>query len=403
MPTTITAPLNTTEPISHESPVVELSSPICPDCGSTEIVKNGTYQRNPHGPDAPVRVQRYLCRECPGSFSASLSWINDGDRYPCAVRKLVRVVNAFTDTSLERLQDTTTVYYGVRPSDQQIHSWITETAQTGEIVANDLPVYSGIYTYDEQYLRIDGERVYRLTVYNDLMQAPVAEQLADRCTKAIVREFLQTALAERPTYVIMTDGRSDYADIIEENLDAFHHRCQFHFLANGERKLRNEVFRSVRHSQTEKVLAAVVWSEFKQVFTAPTYERAVRRFEAVLDKVKQLPGKLRAYVEEVMEEFDKFALHLRDEWVPSTTNNLERYYGHTKPTQIKRRFRSREHARSFLQTQMHIRTMKQGLVSREWSLAVGRELSPELDREQLTALFTETKQRFLWLCDIKEG
>ena len=403
MHTTTTAPLITSAPISHESPVVELSPPVCPDCGSTEIVKNGTYQRNPHGRVGPVRVQRYQCSRCPGSFSPSLTWINDGDRYPSAIRRLVRVVNAFTDASLEQLQDTTTVHYGVRPSDQQIHNWITETAQTGEIVANDLPTYSGIYTYDEQYIQIDGDRVYRLSVYDDLMQAPVAERLADRCTKPVVREFLQTVLIDKPTYVITTDGRSDYADVIEEDLDAFHHQCQFHFLGNGERKLRNGVFRSVRHSPTEKVRAALIWSEFKQVFAAPTYERAVRRFEAVLDKVEQLPRRLRVYVEEVMENFNKFALHLRDEWVPSTTNNLERYYGHTKPTRIKRRFRSRKHARSFLQTQMRVRTMKHGFISREWSLAVGRELFPALDREQLTELFTEAKQRFLWWCDIEGG
>jgi len=397
-----TAPVGTIEPSSHESPVVELSPPVCPECDSREVVKNGTYRRNPHG-RGPVRVQRYQCQDCLESFSPGLSFIDDGHRYPREISRLVRVVNAFTDASLEQLQDVCTVHAGVRPSDQQIHNWITETAQTGEIVANDLPVYSGIYTYDEQYLRIDGTRVYRLTIYDDLMQAPVAEYLADRCTKPIVRDFLQSALTDKPTYVITTDGRSDYAELIEDDLDAFHHRCQFHFLGNGERTLRNEVFRSVRHSQTEKVRAAVVWSEFKQVFAAPTYERAVRRFEAVLDKVEQLPGKLRAYVEEVMGDFEKFALHLRDEWVPSTTNNLERYYGHTKPTQIKRRFRSLEHARSFLQTQMRVRTMKHGFVSREWSLRLGRELFPSLEEEQATALFTEAKQRFLWWCDIEEG
>jgi hypothetical protein len=46
---------------------------------------------------------------------------------------------------------------------------------TREIVENDLPQYSGIDTYDEQYLRIDGNQEYRLTLYDDLMGAPVGE------------------------------------------------------------------------------------------------------------------------------------------------------------------------------------------------------------------------------------
>ena len=61
-------------------------------------------------------------------------------------------MNAFTDASLENLQDICTVHFSVRPSDQQLSNWIIE--DTREIVENDLPQYSGVYTYDEQYLRI---------------------------------------------------------------------------------------------------------------------------------------------------------------------------------------------------------------------------------------------------------
>ena len=348
-----------------------------------------------------MRVQRYQCPNCPGSFSPSLPNVDDRCRYPRSISRLGRVVNAFTDASLEAIQDICTIQYGTRPSDQRIHDWITH--DTGEIVENDLPVYSGIYSYDEQYIWIDGKRAYRLTIYDELMHAPVAESLADQCTKDTVREFLQTALAEKPSYVITTDGRSDYTEIIEDALDAFHHRCQFHFLRNGEKKLRNRVFRSVRYTELEKLRGAIVWSEFKQVLSAPSYEAALRRFEAVLDKIEQLPKEVRTYVEEVKENFDRFALHLRDEWVPSTTNNLERYYGHTKPTQIKRRFRSKERARSFLSTQMRVRTLKNGLVSRNWSVSVGQSLFPSLQMDQATSLFTEPKRRYLWWRDLEAG
>jgi transposase-like protein len=182
--------------------------------------------------------------------------------------------------------------------------------------------------------------------------------IADRLTKDTVQDFLRELLDNKPAYVITTDGRNEYAEIVEDDINAFHHRCRFHFLRNAERKLRNEVFRSVRHSDAEKLHAAIIWSEFKSVFAAPSYAAALRRFEAVLDKVEYLPSPVRKYVKEMMENFDKFALHLRDEWVPSTTNNCERYFGHTKPTRIKRRFRSVEGARSFLKTQMTIRTVK---------------------------------------------
>ena len=205
-------------------------------------------------------------------------------------------------------------------------------------------------TYDEQYISIDGRRAYRLTVYDELLPAPVAETIADRCTKETVREFLTTVLAEKPVRVVTTDGRSDYPEIIEEELDAVHHRCNFHFIKDGGKKLCNTVFESVRYTNTERLQGALVWSEFKQVFAAKSYEAAIRRFEAVLDKIEQLPKELRTAVTDVMEEFDTFLGHLRHEAIPSTTNNLKRHYGHTKPTQINCRFRSDEHARAFLKT-----------------------------------------------------
>jgi IS1 family transposase len=385
------APTGCIAPSNDGLSVLFLREPQCPECGATDVAKNGTYERHPHGRQG-VRVQRYCCELC-GSFAPSHPSVDDDHRYPRAVTQLADAIDAFADASLEAIQDILTVHYGVRPADQQIHNWLTEP--TAEIVENDLPVYSGVYTYDEQYLTINGNRAYRLTVYDELMRAPVAEAIVGECNKKTVRTFLTTALAEKPTAVITTDGRSDYPEIVEDDLDAFHHRCRFHFIKNGEKKLRNTVFQSIRYSDTEKLRGAIVWSEFKSVFAAPSYEAGLRRFEAVLDKIEHLPSELRTYVEQVMENFDRFAIHLRDEAVPSTTNNLERYYGHTKPTRIKRRFRSLQHARAFLKRQMRVRTIKQGLISRERSLSLGRELFPSLSRDQLEPLFTDAKQRYL--------
>jgi hypothetical protein len=92
---------------------------------------------------------------------------------------------------------------------------------------------------------------------------------------------------------VITDGRSDYAEILFHDFGAFHHRCHYHFLENGEKKLRKKVFQSVRNSNAENLHAAIVWSEFKSVFAGPSYSRALQRFEAVLDKIEHLPPAVR--------------------------------------------------------------------------------------------------------------
>ena len=52
---------------------------------------------------------------------------------------------------------------------------------------------------------------------------------------------------------------------------------------------------------------------------------------------------------------------------------------------------------------MTVRTVKHGLISRETSLALARELFPTLDLEEVTNLFTETKQHYLWSRDPEAG
>lgn len=75
----------------------------------------------------------------------------------------------------------------------------------------------------------------------------------------------------------------------------------------------------------EKLHGGIGWSDVKSVFAVPSYEAGVRRFESVLNKIEHQPSELQTYVEQGMENFDRFAAHLRDEAVPSTTDNLERY------------------------------------------------------------------------------
>jgi transposase-like protein len=122
----------------HESSPVEASIPICPDCRITDAVKHGIYTRNLCG-RAPVRVQRYQCSICGRTFSPSLSYVEDCHQYPAEVKRLGRVVNAFTGASLEALQDICTVHFVLRPSDKQLYNWTTE--DTREIIFDDLPQY----------------------------------------------------------------------------------------------------------------------------------------------------------------------------------------------------------------------------------------------------------------------
>ena len=388
------------------------SRPPCPVCGTEAPTKNGSYQRNPHGFDS-VRIQQYECANG-DSFSESLDGVKDGYRYPKIIIRLCLAIYILSDASLGTIQDIVTITFEERPSRQRINEWIGDAigdpdrhrkpTEYGKIVMNELPTYSGVYTYDEQYIEIDHGNAYRLTVYDSLMQAPVAEQVVSSLENEVVSEFLTTALADKPIFAVTTDGRSDYAEIVEDELGELvaqesgvaHYRCVFHFLSNITDALSREL-ESVRHSQQRKVRMAVVTSEFKQALRARSYPAAVRRFEQVLQaaKLKPLPPKVEGYVRDVMEQFDTYVGHLQDEWLPSTTNDCEQYYSNTQSAQRLRRLRDLERINGVLWQQQRIRTIKEGLISREASTELAQEMFPGISSDAVEKLFIESKHRYL--------
>ena len=368
---------------------VDESRPPCPVCDAEAPTKNGSYWRNPHGL-GPVRMQQYECANG-DSFSESLDGVKDGYRYPTIIIRLCVAIYILSDASLGTIQDIVTITFEERPSRQRINEWIADcivdpgrhqkSTDFGKLVMNELPTYSGIYTYDEQYIEIDHGDAYRLTVYDSLMQGPVAEMVVSSLKKEVITEFLTSALADKPIYAVTTDGRNDYAEIVEDELGEIvaeecgvaHYRCVFHFLRNITDALSREL-ESVRHSEKQKVRMAVVTSEFKQALRAQSYPAAVRRFEQILDeaKLKPLPPKLEGYVEDVMEQFDTYVGHLRDEWIPSTTNDCEQYYSNTQSAQRLRRLSNLERINGVLWQQQRIRTITEELISRETNILVGR-------------------------------
>ncbi len=175
---TQSTPTGSIVPTDDGFSVLSLPEPDCLKYGTT-AVKNGSYKQHPHGRRS-VRVQRYSCNRR-GSFTPTHPSVEDNHRYPRTASQLADAVDIFADASLEGIQDILTVHCGVRLADQQIYNWLT--GPTAEIVGNDLPVYSDVYTYDEQYLTVNGNRAYRLTIYDELMRAPVAETIIGDCTK----------------------------------------------------------------------------------------------------------------------------------------------------------------------------------------------------------------------------
>jgi transposase-like protein len=78
--------------------------------------------------------------------------------------------------ALRKLRDDLPTFFGLAPSHQTIKNWLG----IGGVkrIEDQISNYSGYYCYDEQYIKIDGKRAYRLAVFDPLLNVPVTEEIA---------------------------------------------------------------------------------------------------------------------------------------------------------------------------------------------------------------------------------
>lgn len=386
-------------------------TPICPECASTNIGKNGTKERTPKGscsvhpqPEGTVQVQRYVCNEsdCDGRFSATLPFVEDGCRYIDDLRELVKITYTVTGASLSMLQMICLLHFGVKPSDQTLHGW--RTISTEEIITNQLPphIFSGFYTYDEQVLNLKDKQVYRLLIYDVYRRVPVAEQLVESPTKNKIRAFLSATFEDICCNVITTDGRSGTGDIVMNDLNAIHHRCLFHLLSNFQESLERRLAKS-RPSSEELIATAIIGGEFKQLFESVSYNTAIRRLNWVEERAKFFPKYLYKYIEKVGENRGKFLGCIRNKRIPRTIKSCERYFSHSQVSEINKESFDVEGIRSFLERQMMLRTVREGLIPHALGIKLLQKHFSQVEDTNIRNMYTKRKQHFLQGAEFKNG
>ena len=93
--------------------------------------------------------------------------------------------------SLRKISKYFQIFLGIRISHQTIRNWSNQNHE--ETITNEEFEYSGYYLYDEQFLRLNEVRHYRLTLYDAILNVPVSERIVRRRmpknTKKIYHRF----------------------------------------------------------------------------------------------------------------------------------------------------------------------------------------------------------------------
>ena len=153
-------------------------NPVCPHCQSKKINKQEYSKRQLILTNQnPIRVylRRYLCKSCSKKFTTSLkSIIKPGYRYPSMFKEKFIELFQTGYRSLRNASEDVLNFFGVKISYQTIHNWVHAT--TKNHISNIEADYSGYYCYDEQYVKINGVWMYRLTLFDHILNIPVNEK-----------------------------------------------------------------------------------------------------------------------------------------------------------------------------------------------------------------------------------
>jgi transposase-like protein len=281
---------STSELLLHVGNRFEICNPRCPACGSSKVIKQEYYPRSLKLAEfgkQTVYVRRYFCKACSKKFTTPLDVIVDkGHQYAKAYQNHIQESYKTGYSSFRHLKK-----YFNRHMKMLLLIRHTYTESIPEEAK-----YSGYYCYDEQYLRINGVRFYRLSLIDSLLSKPLMEEITNNIEYDTVKSFIKKAVSDKPVYAITTDGRRKYKRIMDE-LKINHQLC---------------------------------------IFRTFNLDIAINRLESLFKRLTEIPKIFLKPIRKIVKDFDRLTLFMRDFLVSRTTNPIESYYRNAMPDYLKR-------------------------------------------------------------------
>ena len=98
--------------------------------------------------------------------------------------------------SLRKISKYFEIFLGIRVSHQTIKNWSNKNHK--ETINNEEFEYSGYYVYDEQFLRLNGVKHYRLTLFDAILNVPVSERIVRRRIPKNTKKFILDSTKNKP-------------------------------------------------------------------------------------------------------------------------------------------------------------------------------------------------------------
>ena len=336
-----------------ENNTFKYDNPICPVCGSHKIIKKGTITKNKqniNGNITEFKEQQYQCKKCGKKFGIKDNpLIGEHKQFLQEIMDKIPGIMKIGYQSLRKISKYFEIFLGIKISHQTIRNWANKYHEE-EINNKDFD-YSGYYLYDEQFLRLNGVRHYKLTLYDAILNVPVSERIVRRRIPINTKNFIIDSTKNKPFICLTTDLFPMYRNVADE-IGVNHQLCTFHLFQTINHKLkvycrRNKITGKEREHIYENA------QELKNCFRQNSTKEAIEQFGQYLQNYMAIPVVLKDFIRKhIINHFHRYVQHLDDENIEKTSNKVENYYRQTNPEKIKKLYKTKNGILTYLDYQM---------------------------------------------------
>jgi len=182
--------------------------------------------------------------------------------------------------SLRKMAKNLKIHCNISISHQTISDIIN--ISINDEIRNEIPVYSGYYSYDEQFIRTEGKRKYRLLLHDYIFDIPIAEKIVESRKKPVLKKFIENNTKNQQKIAILTDHFKFYRKLMPE-LGFKHPLCIFHLRKMVNKKLR-KVLKSDEYSDSYKIKICILVTELEEIFRIFNEKEAKTKINNLLEK-----------------------------------------------------------------------------------------------------------------------
>ena len=222
-----------------ENNIFSYVNPICPVCGAHKIIKKGTITKNKqniNGKTTEFKEQQYQCKKCGKKFGIyNNPLIGKNKQFLQEIMDKIPGILKIRYQSLRKISKYFEIFLGIRVSHQTIKNWSNKNHK--ETINNEEFEYSGYYVYDEQFLRLNGVKHYRLTLFDAILNVPVSKRIVRRRILKNTKKFILDSTKNKPFICLTTDLFPMYRNVVDE-IGVNHQLCIFHLFQTINHKLK---------------------------------------------------------------------------------------------------------------------------------------------------------------------